>query len=80
MKQYCRYCANAVLAESEDIIWCKIKKVTKHKSSCVRINKCKAFEFNEIDVFWIGEFDKIYKPRQPRKKVVDNQIKLEVKE
>lgn len=77
MKQYCRYCAEAVLTENEDIIYCEVRKVTKHKSSCIRINKCKDFAFNEIDVFGC-DIDKIYKPRQPRKKVLDNQIRLEV--
>ena len=77
-KKYCRYCANAVLTENEIIVWCEAKKQERHKNNCITVNKCKDFVFNEIDVFWIGEFDKTYKPRQLRKKTVDNQIKLEV--
>lgn len=80
MIQYCRYCCEAVLTENEEIIYCEAKKETRHKKNCITANKCKDFAFNEIDVFGCGDIDKKYQPRGPRKKVIDNQIKLEVKE
>jgi len=75
MKQYCRYCADAVLTENEDVVYCEAKKETRHKRKCITVNQCKHFKFNELDVF---DIDKKYQPREPRKKVLDNQIKLEV--
>lgn len=77
MKKYCRYCGNAVSTDSENIIWCEAKKDTRHKKNCITVNKCKNFLFCEIDVFG-ATGEEIYKPRQPRKKVADNQIRLEV--
>lgn len=75
MKQYCRYCFNAILTENEEIIYCEEKGQTKHKRKCITVNKCKHFEFNELDVF---DIDKKYQPRKPKKKTLDNQIRLEV--
>ena len=60
MKQYCRYCAHACCVE-EDVMWCEITKSTSTKKQACRVNKCKDFEFNPIDVFNIN---KIYKPKE----------------
>lgn len=75
-KQYCRYCADAVLTENEEMIFCEAKKETRHKSKCATVNHCKDFTFNELDVF---DIDKKYKPKQI-KKSLGNQVRLEVGE
>lgn len=74
MKQYCRYCSEAVLTENEEIIYCEAKKITKNKKRCITLNYCKEFVFNELDVF---DTDKKYEPRKV-KKSCGNQIKLEI--
>lgn len=58
MKQYCRYCGDANWYD--DSVYCHIKNTLISKSSACRVNHCKYFEFNEIDVF---DIDKKYKPR-----------------
>lgn len=61
MKQYCRYCANAIPYDN-DICFCSVKNQMRDKSVCVKANKCKSFELNEIDVFDY-ESDRRYQPR-----------------
>lgn len=75
MKQYCRYCINAVLTENEEIVYCDFFKKTRRKKSCITVNKCKNFDFLELDVF---DSEKKYQPREIKNKVLDNQIVLEV--
>lgn len=72
MKQYCRYCTNAVLID-EGMIYCEAKKETRLQQNCITLNKCKDFDFNEMDVF---DIEKIYQPRKV-KKSLENQIKME---
>jgi len=72
VKQYCRYCANAVLID-EDIAYCEVKQHQRPKQLCVTPNKCKDFGFNEMDVF---DIEKTYKPRV-MKRDLENQIKME---
>ena len=67
MKQYCRYCNNAVL-QDDDLIYWSAKNKIKEKQNCVNQNKCKAFEFNELDVF---DIERKYKER--KEKVNDGQ-------
>lgn len=62
MKQYCRYCSHANRIEN-DMCWCEKYNYTMEKIKASKINKCKDFEFNEIDVF---NFEKIYQPRKEK--------------
>lgn len=60
MKQYCRYCASACYID-DDIVYCSSTRAQRSAVNCKKVNKCKMFEFNEIDVF---DLDKIYKPQK----------------
>lgn len=85
MKQYCRYCANAIdyNGEATDFICeadahCGNNGAGKmySASKAKRPNKCKNFNFNEMDVFGAnpdGSF-KTYHPRHLREKVESGQI------
>lgn len=67
MKQYCRYCAlyNQV---DDDICYCSESKQTFSGAKARRVNKCKSFLFNEIDVFDLGHKYKTMEDRkQPQK-------------
>lgn len=59
MKQYCRYCIHANQIE-DDMCACEKHNYVMGKAKASRLNKCKDFKFNEIDVF---NFEKKYKPR-----------------
>ncbi len=63
MKQYCRYCCYATQVE-EDMCACNKLNIVMNKQNACRPNKCKMFEFNEIDVFNFGH---TYKPRKAKK-------------
>ena len=68
MKQYCRYCSNCCCG---DICYCCVKKQTMSDEKAKRVNHCKDFEFNPLDVF--GGFDKdgnplTYHPRKNKPK------------
>lgn len=78
MKQYCRYCSHANQIEV-DMCYCEKYKYTMEKVKASRLNKCKDFEFNEIDVFNFGQK---YKPRIKKKKndYKANLFDMEVKE
>ncbi len=71
-KQYCRYCANAVLID-EDLIYCEAKHRQRPKSICITTNNCNNFAFNEIDVF---DADKKYQPKKI-KESLGTQTRLE---
>lgn len=58
MKQYCRYCIHLATGNGT---WCGEQKKTMSDSTAKSVNKCKSFEFCEIDAF--GETDG-YKPRE----------------
>ena len=62
MNQYCRYCANAYL-QGDDMIWCKPKDEIRVDGQIKRLNRCKLFEFNEMDVL---DIEHIYKPKPPK--------------
>lgn len=78
MKQYCRYCAKCVQVD-EDICHCEHLTATFEGAKARRVNKCKDFVFNPIDVF---DLERKYKPRgeyQPREKkskVADGQLSM----
>ena len=76
MKQYCRYCAEAVLTENEDVFFCEAKKLTRSAAGARRINKCDRFKFNPNDLLGQnadGTF-KQYKPKTEKDN--SDQIKL----
>ncbi|MCI9092632.1 MAG: hypothetical protein HFF36_02440 [Coprobacillus sp.] len=61
MKQYCRYCSNCSICV--DCVCCDVKDKYMNYEQAKRVNKCKHFEFNPIDVF---DSDRTYKPRKKR--------------
>lgn len=73
MLQYCRYCANAIdyNGEGEDFI-CLAKAPCGNDGAgrmydakkARRVNKCKHFEFNELDVFFTSKGERVYKPNK----------------
>ena len=87
MKQYCRYCANALdyNGEATDFI-CMAKAPCGNNgagqfykaSKAKRPNKCRYFEFNPMDVFYTTYGEREYKPRQPPALTVEKpeQMKL----
>lgn len=67
MKQYCRYCSWACWQGDESFACCAPAPCGNNGGGILydgkkakRPNKCKAFDFNPIDIFRI---DKMYKPR-----------------
>lgn len=60
MKQYCRYCSYCCYG---DVVYCGYKNKTMTEESAKRVNNCKHFSFNSIDVF---DPDKEYKPRKEK--------------
>ena len=75
MKQYCRYCVHLFTGNG---IWCDEKRVEMRESTAKCVNHCDSFEFCEMDAFFETNG---YKPRQPKKTVIDeigeNQLRLE---
>lgn len=75
MKQYCRYCIHL---HTPNGIWCDAKEKELEESTTKTANKCKLFEFCEIDAYFETEG---YKPRLPRQRGVDevseSQMRLE---
>lgn len=70
MKQYCRYCANCVYG---DVAYCEAKGMCLSDAYAKRPNKCREFEFNEIDAF--GENKHPYRTRE-KKPAVGEQITI----
>lgn len=62
MKQYCRYCNHCI---NGDAVYCEVLKMTMSEEKAKRVNRCKEFVFNEIDVF---DLEKRYKPRKTKMK------------
>lgn len=83
MKQYCRYCTNAVdyNGEATDFV-CTAKAECGNNGAgrmypaekAKRTNLCKHFELNPLDVFYATYGEREYKPRINRKKL--EQIKF----
>lgn len=77
MKQYCRYCSNAIdyNGEATDFI-CTAKAPCGNNGAgqlyeaqiAKRTNKCKYFEFNPLDVFYTTYGEKEYKSRVCKKR------------
>ena len=78
MKQYCRYCANALDYNGEGTEFlCNANAPCGNNGAgrfydadkAKRRNKCKYFEFNSIDIFSYGEngYTREYKPRDKKK-------------
>ena len=64
MKQYCRYCVWLCI---NNCCYCDKHEKVIAESTARTTNKCKDFEFCEVDAFM--ETDG-YKPRAPRRKTV----------
>lgn len=72
MKKYCRYCANAIdyNGEAEDFV-CTADAPCGNNGAgrmypakrAKRINHCKYFEFNSLDVFYTTYGEHHYKPK-----------------
>ncbi|MBH1941652.1 hypothetical protein I5677_12185 [Mobilitalea sibirica] len=75
MKQYCRYCANAVAADLIGI-WCEAKKKEYSASTAKAENHCTDFIYCDIDAFYCGDDSKRYKPRIPKQEQCEGQISL----
>ena len=73
IKQYCRYCCHC---HCGDFVYCDIKGKSLTEKSAKTTNKCKDFLFNEIDVFYEGDMNKVYRPREPKQKQCDGQLSL----
>lgn len=76
MKQYCRYCANALdyNGEAYDFLCVAEAECGKNGAGCFypaakakRVNKCKYFIFNPLDVFYTTYGEREYKPREKKK-------------
>lgn len=61
MKQYCRYCSYMVCGDAN---YCSNFKRTFSTEYIKKPNKCKRFDFNEIDA--LGENPNPYKPREKK--------------
>ncbi len=84
MKQYCRYCTNAVdyNGEPTDFICTENAKCGNNGAGRMypakkakRINHCKHFEFNTLDVFYTTYGEREYKPRNNVRRVA-NKVKV----
>lgn len=72
MTQYCRYCNNMVCGDAN---YCTVKETTFSDVYICRTNKCKDFEFNEMDALGMN---RTYKPREIKSKDNDfEQLRLE---
>lgn len=68
MAQYCRYCCNMHCGDAN---YCSVNKACYSDEQICHTNKCKDFQFNEIDALT----GNIYKPRKPKQpKENDNQM------
>ena len=79
MNQYCRYCNHCHYG---DFCYCDVKKRTMSDKKAQRVNRCKDFEFNPLDVFCPYDEDgkpNYYKPQKHTKKerneIIDNNLK-----
>lgn len=70
MIQYCRYCCYLCIGDAN---YCSEQDRTMSEATAKSPNGCHDFAFNPIDAFG-GNNE--YKPREPKKKQCDGQIKL----
>lgn len=73
-KKYCRYCTYCSYG---DVPYCSLKDMTMSEGKIKRLNNCKEFVFNEIDVL---NPNHIYKPRKKNQKSFEQQSLFEYKE
>ncbi len=76
MKQYCRYCLHLHVC---DYAYCDKKGKALSESSCKKPNNCKDYDFVDCEPEYQDAFmenEKGYKPREPKKKQCEGQIKL----
>ncbi len=71
LTQYCRYCCSLVCGDAN---YCTKREVTMSDAAAKSPNRCHDFAFNPIDA--LGENEKGYIPRSPKKKQCDGQISL----
>ena len=72
MTQYCRYCNNMVCGDAN---YCTVKETTFSDAYIFHTNKCKDFEFNEMDALGMNS---TYKPIERKQKDNDfEQLRLE---
>ena len=71
MTQYCRYCCYLVRGDAN---YCTEQERTMSDATAKSPNRCHSFAFNPIDAF--GENEGGHKPRIPKKKQCDGQMKL----
>ena len=62
MKQYCRYCSHANLVGDYEF-YCEIKNKVYGEAKGKHTNKCKDFEFNQVDLYSPYYTFREYKPR-----------------
>lgn len=62
MTQYCRYCNNMVCGDAN---YCTVKETTFTDAYICSTNRCKYFDFNEIDALGMN---RTYKPRERKSK------------
>ena len=58
MTQYCRYCGHCFVGNGN---WCEALEKELTDSQIKRVNKCRTFAFNPMDVY---DPDREYKPRK----------------
>ena len=79
MNKYCRYCAHCFVQDEEQAVCGKTNRMVNKRT--IR-NACMSFEFCEIDAFYFNRsenpMDAVYKPRRPKNKQCDGQLKMEV--
>lgn len=85
MKQYCRYCANALdyNGEAEDFL-CNAEAPCGNNGAgkfypaakAKRPNKCEYFSFNPMDVFYTTYGEREYTPRESKPVQCDGQMSI----
>ena len=70
-RHQCRWCVELVTGNG---IYCCMLNKTKSEASTKRVNKCKYFDFCEMDAYDISN---IYKPRIRHNKQVEGQMNIE---
>lgn len=69
-RHQCRWCSELTTGNG---IYCAVKKKTLSESSTKRVNKCKYFQFVNIDAY---DLTSEYKPRLRYEKQVKGQMRL----
>lgn len=70
MTQYCRYCRELCI---NNVPYCQAHNECLSESYCKRPNKCKDFDFADVEAEYqdaFGENDKGYRPRKPKEPIM----------